>query len=419
VVDLLESMELAAIWIESITPEQLELWRESKVTEIRRDIRKARASLAPVSAQQGAAEQHNAVECDSALRAEPASQLDAKLQAAIQWLRNAQHGDNCFLTDRYDGDMRNCCNCGKDSLLAYLEDEAPAGQHNTSSEDYRAGWRDGMQEAQELIFSDQPTTPEDEQWIFDLAAKHESRGTELFGPVTFSSTALVNFTRDVKAELATRCRAEGGDTSDNSGSNLAAKAPAVQAVDAAEFSAERLQEIARDLEDAHTSAVLAGEEVGTDERNRDLEFARNTMVSAKFALREYAKLLAASPASAPEAAPEQQLANDWEEDFKHENGQYEGRCSNCGCRFIGHKRRCVCKACYDRAAPTAGAATTSEDARDAARLADRVRDLIASHAADNWPMKKYALEDIEKNIRAINVGYLLEQAMRATQQEGE
>jgi hypothetical protein len=56
VVDLLESMELAAIWIESITPEQLELWRESKVTEIRRDIRKARASLAPVSAQQGAAE---------------------------------------------------------------------------------------------------------------------------------------------------------------------------------------------------------------------------------------------------------------------------------------------------------------------------------------------------------------------------
>jgi hypothetical protein len=55
-VDLLESMELAATWIEGIAPEQLELWRESKVAEIRRDIRKARASLAPVSAQQGAAE---------------------------------------------------------------------------------------------------------------------------------------------------------------------------------------------------------------------------------------------------------------------------------------------------------------------------------------------------------------------------
>jgi hypothetical protein len=82
VVDLLESMELAAIWIESITPEQLELWRESKVTEIRRDIRKARASLAPVSAQQGAAVA--AGERDSALRAEPASLLNADELAALR-----------------------------------------------------------------------------------------------------------------------------------------------------------------------------------------------------------------------------------------------------------------------------------------------------------------------------------------------
>jgi hypothetical protein len=156
-----------------------------------------------------------------------------------------------------------------------------------------------------------------------------------------------------------------------------------------------------------------------DEWNKNKSWPTGTNLFAATQAKAMFEYCLASPASAPEAAPEQQLANDWEEDFKHENGQYEGRCSNCGCRFIGHKRRCVCKACYDRAAPTAGAATTSEDARDAARLADRVRDLIASHAADNWPMKKYALEDIEKNIRAINVGYLLEQAMRATQQEGE
>ena len=39
----------------------------------------------------------------------------------------------------------------------------------------------------------------DEQWIFDLAAKHESRGRELSGPITFSSTALVDFVRDAIA----------------------------------------------------------------------------------------------------------------------------------------------------------------------------------------------------------------------------
>jgi hypothetical protein len=39
----------------------------------------------------------------------------------------------------------------------------------------------------------------DDQWIFDLAAKHETRGRELFGPITFSSTAIVDFVKDVRA----------------------------------------------------------------------------------------------------------------------------------------------------------------------------------------------------------------------------
>lgn len=46
------------------------------------------------------------------------------------------------------------------------------------------------------------------------------------------------------------------------------------------------------------------------------------------------------------AAPKEKPADrDWLEDAKHENGNYECRCHQCGMFFIGHKRRVTCKAC--------------------------------------------------------------------------
>lgn len=39
---------------------------------------------------------------------------------------------------------------------------------------------------------------------------------------------------------------------------------------------------------------------------------------------------------------------DWVSDFDHENGQYQNCCIICGKLFIGYKRRCVCKLCYDQ-----------------------------------------------------------------------
>lgn len=36
---------------------------------------------------------------------------------------------------------------------------------------------------------------------------------------------------------------------------------------------------------------------------------------------------------------------DWEEDFPKENGQYFCKCVECGEKFIGHKRRLVCRKC--------------------------------------------------------------------------
>jgi hypothetical protein len=38
----------------------------------------------------------------------------------------------------------------------------------------------------------------------------------------------------------------------------------------------------------------------------------------------------------------------WPEDFSHENGQYYCSCVYCGERFVGHKRRVVCRRCHRR-----------------------------------------------------------------------
>lgn len=39
------------------------------------------------------------------------------------------------------------------------------------------------------------------------------------------------------------------------------------------------------------------------------------------------------------------LNRNWTEDFSHENGNYQNKCSRCELYFIGHKRRTVCKLC--------------------------------------------------------------------------
>jgi hypothetical protein len=53
--------------------------------------------------------------------AAPADAPADKIEAAIKWLNSASHGDNCFVSDHYEGDPGNRCNCGKDSLLEFLE----------------------------------------------------------------------------------------------------------------------------------------------------------------------------------------------------------------------------------------------------------------------------------------------------------
>jgi len=63
----------------------------------------------------------------------------------------------------------------------------------------------------------------------------------------------------------------------------------------------------------------------------------------------------------PSAPDPKHPERNWTEDFSHENGNYYCRCYECGCVFLGHKRRGVCKVCS--AAPTAPPASgVSEEA---------------------------------------------------------
>lgn len=36
---------------------------------------------------------------------------------------------------------------------------------------------------------------------------------------------------------------------------------------------------------------------------------------------------------------------DWPEDAVQENGAYACVCCECGCQFVGHKRRVMCRSC--------------------------------------------------------------------------
>jgi hypothetical protein len=73
------------------------------------------------------------------------------------------------------------------------------------------------------------------------------------------------------------------------------------------------------------------------------------------------------------------------------------------------------------AAPTAGAATTSEDARDAARW----RFMMAAVDSEQGPERlaleqlKDAAEDEDARPESVQMAEIVDAAMRATQQEGE
>ena len=44
------------------------------------------------------------------------------LRHAASWIGSAPHSDNCFVSNHYEGDPGNRCNCGKDSAEQAVQD---------------------------------------------------------------------------------------------------------------------------------------------------------------------------------------------------------------------------------------------------------------------------------------------------------
>lgn len=43
------------------------------------------------------------------------------LNIARDWINRTPHGDNCYVSDNYEGDPGNNCFCGKDSIIDYID----------------------------------------------------------------------------------------------------------------------------------------------------------------------------------------------------------------------------------------------------------------------------------------------------------
>jgi len=59
------------------------------------------------------------------------------LDLADSWVTSSPHGENCYLSDHYDGDPGSGCNCGKEGVLQNIDDSL-ADLERAIAED---GWR--------------------------------------------------------------------------------------------------------------------------------------------------------------------------------------------------------------------------------------------------------------------------------------
>lgn len=101
-------------------------------------------------------------------------------------------------------------------------------------------------------------------------------------------------------------------------------------------------------------------------------------------LKDAARVRVLEHALAAYDAAQQLTGLDWPEDFALENGNYTSVCVTCGLAFTGHKRRFVCKACYDAA-------------QDRRRLVEAIADSNAAQATEQIPPTD---EDADRFVRA-------------------
>ena len=49
-----------------------------------------------------------------------APELLQALKHSIEWIQKAPHGENCYVSNHYEGDSGNQCHCSKESLENFL-----------------------------------------------------------------------------------------------------------------------------------------------------------------------------------------------------------------------------------------------------------------------------------------------------------
>jgi hypothetical protein len=275
-----------------------------------------RASLAPVSAQQGAAEQHNAVECDSALRAEPASQHVSFGSEAdlIDWLDKLHCAEATgAVTNQKWPPAQYAIAALKQYALPVEPKKAVSGMNRAELQVEVFELRAQLATLMDPGFTLVPTEPTETM----VHAAEDVPAPRPFGKVY---RAMIAAAPKADSLIDSRCRAEGGDTSDSSvcrgcnGSGWVVRDPDI-GTDQECFVCDGTGNIA-DLSDLAAKAPAAQAD--------DLRLAicniplpvygsnsfQHGFVSAKEAVLDLLSKRAASPASTPEAAPEQQLATD-------------------------------------------------------------------------------------------------------------
>ncbi len=91
---------------------------------------------------------------------------------------------------------------------------------------------------------------------------------------------------------------------------------------------------------------------------------------------------------------QQPASKDWKEDFEHENGMYQNKCTLCDSVFLGHKRRVVCKVCAEEpASPVRGLSKPAEQpAQDPTVTRDQIFNIYCDDKnAGDWhrPQENY------------------------------
>lgn len=93
------------------------------------------------------------------------------LRHAEAWIGEIPHGDNCYVSDHYAGDPGNQCNCGKEAVLAAIE-EALIEEESTMDES--KALQDVIAERQRQIQQEGWTPEHDDQHADGAMAKAAS-----------------------------------------------------------------------------------------------------------------------------------------------------------------------------------------------------------------------------------------------------